>query len=71
MSAEAWTDPESAFATFERLAHARRSSLLIDRDRSVPPGLVDRLCRLVYSAPNHKRTAPWQHPAQRDRWVFS
>jgi nitroreductase len=55
-----WTDPTSEFAAFERLAHARRSSLLIDRDRPVPPGLVDRLCRLVYSAPNHKRTVPWQ-----------
>ena len=60
MTAAPWTDPESDFATFERLAHARRSSMLIDRDRPVPRHLVDRLCRLVYSAPNHKRTAPWQ-----------
>jgi hypothetical protein len=60
MSAVEWTDPSSEFAAFERLAHARRSSLLIDRDRPVPRDLVDRLCKLVYSAPNHKRTVPWQ-----------
>lgn len=46
--------------TFERLASARRSSLLVDRDRPVPDELVERLCRLVFLAPNHKRTAPWQ-----------
>lgn len=55
-----WTDPKSAFAEFERLAHERRSSLLIDREEPVPPALLDRLCRLVYCAPNHKRTVPWQ-----------
>jgi nitroreductase len=60
MSMADWADPAGEFAAFERLAHARRSSLLIDRERPVPRSLVDRLCRLVYSAPNHKRTVPWQ-----------
>lgn len=45
---------------FEELATARRSSLLIDRERNVPDELVQRLCRLVFLAPNHKRTAPWR-----------
>jgi nitroreductase len=47
-------------ATVERLTSARRSSLLVDRERPVPPELVERLCGLVASAPNHKRTRPWR-----------
>lgn len=57
---EAWGDPGGEFATFERLAHARRSSVLIERDQELPVELVERLCGLVFCAPNHKRTAPWQ-----------
>lgn len=48
------------FEAFEDLATRRRTSLLIDQQRGVPKDLVDRLCRLVFTAPNHKRTAPWQ-----------
>lgn len=57
---EAWADPAGDFATFERLAHARRSSVLIERDQELPADLVERLCGLVFCAPNHKRTVPWQ-----------
>lgn len=46
--------------SFERLATSRRSSLLVDRERPVPDELVERLCRLVFAAPNHKRTGPWR-----------
>lgn len=45
---------------FEQLADRRRTSLLIDKERPVPEELLDRLCRLVFTAPNHKRTKPWQ-----------
>jgi nitroreductase len=45
---------------FEQLADRRRTSLLVDADRAVPDELIDRLCRLVFAAPNHKRTNPWQ-----------
>ena len=45
---------------FEDLATRRRTSLLIDNQRPVPNDLVDRLCQLVFAAPNHKRTVPWQ-----------
>lgn len=47
-------------ATVERIATARRSSLLVDRELPVPPELVGRLCGLVATAPNHKRTRPWR-----------
>ena len=47
-------------ATVERLTSARRSSLLVSRDEPVPGDLVERLCGLVASAPNHKRTRPWR-----------
>lgn len=47
-------------ATVERLTSARRSSLLVAADEPVPPDLVERLCGLVPSAPNHKRTRPWR-----------
>ena len=57
---DAWADPTGDFATFERLAHERRSSVLIERDQELPAELVERLCGLVFCAPNHKRTVPWQ-----------
>ncbi len=47
-------------ATIERITSARRSSLLVDADAPVPRELVDRLCGLIASAPNHKRTKPWR-----------
>lgn len=47
-------------ATFSDLVTRRRTSLLMDRQRPVPPELVDRLCRLATWAPNHKKTWPWR-----------
>ena len=44
----------------EALIAGRRTSLLVDRDRPVDDELLERLCRLVGAAPNHKRTAPWR-----------
>ncbi len=45
---------------FAALAHARRTSLLVDTTRPVDPALVERLCALATWAPNHKRTWPWR-----------
>jgi nitroreductase len=42
-----------------RVIAARRTSLLIDRDRPVPDELIDHLCALAAWAPCHKRTWPW------------
>jgi len=44
----------------EALIVARRTSLLVDRDRPVGRDVLERLCRLVFLAPNHKRTWPWR-----------
>jgi nitroreductase len=48
---------------FESLARARRTSLVVDLRRPVPPELVARLVDLGTWAPNHKRTWPWRFAA--------
>ena len=45
---------------FAQLVRARRTSMLVDRDRAVPRALVHDLCELAQWAPNHKRTWPWR-----------
>jgi nitroreductase len=42
------------------LVRARRTSMIVDRERPVPRALVEELCELATWAPNHKRTWPWQ-----------
>ena len=42
------------------LIRARRTSMLVDRDRQVAHELVAQLCELAQWAPNHKRTWPWR-----------
>ncbi len=42
------------------LIRSRRSSMLMDADRSVPIEIITRLCELAMWAPNHKRTWPWR-----------
>lgn len=37
----------------------RRTNLFVDRDRDVPPELLDELCEAASWAPCHKRTWPW------------
>jgi nitroreductase len=46
------------FDDYARLVKARRTSMMVDRDRSVPTATVERLCDLAQWAPNHKRTWP-------------
>lgn len=45
---------------FAELVHARRTHMLVDRERPVGEGLIDQLCNLAIWAPNHKRTWPWR-----------
>ena len=40
------------------IIRSRRSSLLIDPHRDVPPHIISQLCDAVQWAPNHKRTWP-------------
>lgn len=58
------TDPASGPAghldAFASLVRARRTSLLVDRDRPVPTSVVEALVELATWAPNHKRTWPWR-----------
>ncbi len=48
------------FEEFGALVRARRTSMLVDREREVPVDLIERLCDLAQWAPNHKRTWPWR-----------
>jgi nitroreductase len=47
-------------AAFEHLAWSRRTNLQVDPDRPVPMELIEALCDVARSAPNHKRTWPWR-----------
>jgi nitroreductase len=42
------------------IVRARRTHLLVDRERPVPDELIDHLCELATWAPNHKKTWPWR-----------
>lgn len=48
------------FEQFADLARARRTSLLMDRERPVDAAIIDELCALAAWAPNHKKTWPWK-----------
>lgn len=45
------------------IIRSRRTSMLVDRDRSVPEELIHELCELATWAPNHKRTWPLRFAA--------
>lgn len=49
--------------SFTRLVRSRRTHMLVDRDRPVPPAVVEQLCELATWAPNHKKTWPWRFAA--------
>ncbi len=44
----------------ELVIRTRRTSLLVDRERPVDPGVVQRVIGSAVWAPNHKRTWPWR-----------
>ena len=48
------------FEEFGALVRARRTSMLVDKQRGVPVDVVEQLCDLAQWAPNHKRTWPWR-----------
>ena len=48
------------FDAFAALARARRTHMLVDRDREVPADVIERLCELASWAPCHKKTWPWR-----------
>jgi nitroreductase len=52
--------PVPSFEAIAALTRARRTSMLVDRERPVDPALVDELCELATWAPNHKKTWPWR-----------
>ncbi|NLD76629.1 MAG: nitroreductase [Acidimicrobiales bacterium] len=52
-------DEEIARAV-EEVIRTRRTSLLVDQDQPVDPGVVQRLIGSAIWAPNHKRTWPWR-----------
>lgn len=53
----------SSFDDFAALARARRTHLLVDRERPVPRDLIEQLCEVASWAPNHKKTWPWKFAA--------
>jgi len=50
----------TTFDGFTRLARSRRTSLVMESDRSVDHDIIDQLCELASWAPSHKRTWPWR-----------
>lgn len=53
----------ATFDDFAALVRARRTHMLVDRQRAVPDDLIDQLCNLAAWAPNHKKTWPWRFAA--------
>lgn len=47
-------------AGFAKLARARRTSMFVDAERTIPESVLTELCALAQWAPNHKRTWPWR-----------
>jgi nitroreductase len=47
----------------DNIIRARRTSMLVDKERPVPNELIEELCELASWAPNHKRTWPWRFAA--------
>jgi nitroreductase len=48
------------YERFATLVRARRTSMIVDQDRDVPPETIAELCGLASWAPNHKKTWPWR-----------
>ncbi|MGA0879230.1 MAG: nitroreductase family protein [Ilumatobacteraceae bacterium] len=49
-----------AKAAVDAVIRARRTSMVVDRDRPVEHDIVEELCTLATWAPCHKRTWPWR-----------
>ncbi len=57
---------ETNFEDLRQLVMARRSEMLVEKDRKLDPGVIEKLCELATWAPNHKRTFPWMFAAVTD-----
>ncbi|HRE01780.1 MAG TPA: nitroreductase family protein [Ilumatobacteraceae bacterium] len=54
------TDAYPDLDALEALFRSRRSSVVCEREREIPAGLLQRLLASMSSAPNHRRTVPWR-----------
>ena len=48
------------FEELRELVRARRTDMMVDKDRALDDGTLEKLCELAMWAPNHKRTWPWR-----------
>jgi len=51
------------FEELKSLVRARRTDMMVDKDRMPADGTVEKLCELAMWAPNHKLTFPWKFAA--------
>ena len=51
------------FEELRELVRARRTDMMVDKDRALDDGTLEKLCELAMWAPNHKLTFPWMFAA--------
>ena len=51
------------FEELRELVRERRTDMMVDKDRALDAGVVEKLCELAMWAPNHKLTFPWMFAA--------
>lgn len=51
------------FESLFELVRARRTDMMVDKDRALDEGVIEKLCELAMWAPNHKLTFPWMFAA--------
>ena len=51
------------FEELSDLVRARRTDMMVDKDRALDAGVIEKLCELAMWAPNHKLTFPWMFAA--------
>ena len=51
------------FEELRELVRARRTDMMVDKDRPLDAGVIEKLCDLAMWAPNHKLTFPWMFAA--------
>lgn len=52
--------PLNNLSSVDEIIRSRRTSMLVDQQRSVDASIIDELCTLATWAPCHKRTWPWR-----------
>ena len=51
------------FEELRELVRARRTDMMVDKDRALDDNVIEKLCELAMWAPNHKLTFPWMFAA--------